>query len=72
MPFFLQGLKTGMYYLRTQPAAHAIQFTVDKSKAIKSTQANISETEEDDDYYQRKMACSMENKEACTMCSGWG
>ena len=26
------GLKTGMYYLRTKPAAQAIQFTVDKSK----------------------------------------
>lgn len=25
------GLKTGMYYLRTPPAAHAIQFTVDKT-----------------------------------------
>lgn len=27
------GLKTGMYYLRTKPAAAAIKFTVDKSKA---------------------------------------
>ncbi|XP_055844449.1 ribonucleoside-diphosphate reductase large subunit [Episyrphus balteatus] len=26
------GLKTGMYYLRTKPAAHAIQFTVDKTR----------------------------------------
>jgi ribonucleoside-diphosphate reductase subunit M1 len=26
------GLKTGMYYLRTKPAANAIQFTVNKSK----------------------------------------
>ena len=26
------GLKTGMYYLRTKPAAQAIQFTVDKAK----------------------------------------
>ena len=26
------GLKTGMYYLRTKPAAQAIQFTVDKVK----------------------------------------
>ncbi|XP_066595733.1 ribonucleoside-diphosphate reductase large subunit-like [Prorops nasuta] len=29
------GLKTGMYYLRTKPAANAIQFTVDKSKLMK-------------------------------------
>jgi ribonucleoside-diphosphate reductase subunit M1 len=26
-----RGLKTGMYYLRTQPAARAIQFTVDQT-----------------------------------------
>jgi ribonucleoside-diphosphate reductase subunit M1 len=26
-----KGLKTGMYYLGTRPAAHAIQFTVDQS-----------------------------------------
>lgn len=25
-----RGLKTGMYYLRTKPAAQAIQFTVEK------------------------------------------
>lgn len=29
-----KGLKTGMYYLRTKPAADPIQFTVDKSKLI--------------------------------------
>jgi ribonucleoside-diphosphate reductase subunit M1 len=26
-----KGLKTGMYYLRTKPAAQAIQFTVDRA-----------------------------------------
>lgn len=31
-----KGLKTGMYYLRTRPAADAIQFTVDKSKLASS------------------------------------
>lgn len=29
-----KGLKTGMYYLRTKPAAKPIQFTVDKTKLI--------------------------------------
>lgn len=29
-----QGLKTGMYYLRTKPAVHAIQYTVDKDDAL--------------------------------------
>jgi ribonucleoside-diphosphate reductase subunit M1 len=33
-----KGLKTGMYYLRTRPAAQAIQFTVDQS-VLKSAKA---------------------------------
>ena len=33
------GLKTGMYYLRTKPAANAIQFTVDKNKLKNITEA---------------------------------
>lgn len=32
------GLKTGMYYLRTKPAANAIQFTVDKEKLKQNVQ----------------------------------
>ena len=37
-----KGLKTGMYYLRTQPAAAAIAFTVDKSKLQKSKKVDAS------------------------------
>lgn len=33
---YLQGMKTGMYYLRTRAAADAIQFTVDKSSFAKA------------------------------------
>ncbi|KNZ73193.1 Ribonucleoside-diphosphate reductase large chain [Termitomyces sp. J132] len=131
-----KGLKTGMYYLRTRPAAQAIQFTVDQSvlkdaklQAAKAQQAinaspalaststsvsaaaptpaaantaafqNAKSTEEvlgslslddktksageiDPEYaaaLQRqkereladaKLQCSLENKEACLMCSG--
>lgn len=41
------GLKTGMYYLRTRPAANPIQFTVDKkrlaaSRALNQTNGNTS------------------------------
>jgi ribonucleoside-diphosphate reductase alpha subunit len=43
-----QGLKTGMYYLRTRPKARAVQFTVDPVA---------------------KVACSLENKDECVMCS---
>jgi len=135
-----KGLKTGMYYLRTRPAAQAIQFTVDQSvlnqvkktvaedgsslpsksngvpipvassspfevplkpsSQLPSSAATISvppsdalaslsldeklkkAAEEDPEYaaaLQRqqereladaKLQCSLENKEACLMCSG--
>ncbi|KAG5895778.1 hypothetical protein JTB14_001625 [Gonioctena quinquepunctata] len=39
-----KGLKTGMYYLRTKPAAKPIQFTVDKSKLIVSNKQNGEES----------------------------
>jgi ribonucleoside-diphosphate reductase subunit M1 len=35
-----KGLKTGMYYLRTRPAAQAIQFTVDQSVLKEAKTAN--------------------------------
>lgn len=35
-----KGLKTGMYYLRTRPAAQAIQFTVDQAILQKAKEAN--------------------------------
>ncbi|XP_043676169.1 ribonucleoside-diphosphate reductase large subunit [Vespula pensylvanica] len=34
------GLKTGMYYLRTKPAANALQFTVDKTKLNKANKTS--------------------------------
>lgn len=36
------GLKTGMYYLRTKPAANALQFTVDKTRLRASRPADES------------------------------
>lgn len=71
------GLKTGMYYLRTKPAAQAIQFTVDKSK-IKSAVAKkegsgdqapaaagdlVSVTKN-----METLACSINNQDDCLMC----
>lgn len=63
MDFFSQGLKTGMYYLRSKPAAQAIQFTVDQEALKKTSEEQAKQNEE-------AMACSLENKEACLMCSG--
>ena len=124
-----KGLKTGMYYLRTQAAAAAIQFTVDKksvdtahmtlpyleklnrrkyvpktyiSSDYESTsvvsssteptslensvgELNISDKKADpkneestenkdnseyDIHSSEVLACSIENPESCTMCSG--
>eukprot|EP00388_Colpodella_angusta_P022662 GDKJ01058002.1.p1 GENE.GDKJ01058002.1~~GDKJ01058002.1.p1 ORF type:complete len:667 (+),score=72.46 GDKJ01058002.1:101-2002(+) len=36
-----QGLKTGMYYLRSRPAADAIKFTVDMKKLKEAQVANV-------------------------------
>lgn len=79
-PIYLQGLKTGMYYLRTKPAANAIQFTVDKSK-LKSTvgtgannstsgTTNGTMTGANSEGLQNMaaMVCSLENKDECLMC----
>ncbi|KAF6036538.1 RRM1 [Bugula neritina] len=71
-----KGLKTGMYYLRTKGAAQAIQFTVDKSKLKANNSAKAASEEEAAAEQQQRqeneaaMLCSLENKEACMMCSG--
>eukprot|EP00731_Ephydatia_muelleri_P030819 Em0022g333a len=68
-----KGLKTGMYYLRTQPAANAIQFTVDQRvvNEVKKKQGASSGAAEDaeraKDYSD--MACSLQNREGCISCS---
>ncbi|OWY23024.1 ribonucleoside-diphosphate reductase subunit alpha [Sphingobacteriales bacterium UPWRP_1] len=40
-----RGLKTGMYYLRTRPAADPIKFTVDMSKLRRTETAPVAATE---------------------------
>lgn len=64
---FRNKLKTGMYYLRSKAAASAGKFSVDADleKALRDKQANG-----DLDYEESKLLCSIENPEACLMCSG--
>lgn len=66
------GLKTGMYYLRTKPAANAIQFTVDKSKVRASVvNGNGIAPDKDSERDEADMAaitCSLQNKDACLSC----
>ena len=63
-----------MYYLRTRPAANAIQFTVDQ----KLLQPTTKENKENDKHKQQLkqqqetaaiLECSRTNREACLMCS---
>jgi len=68
------GLKTGMYYLRSKPAASAIQFTVDKSKLKKNVAtdaASVADANGQDQEQRRNreaMVCSLQNKDDCLMC----
>merc|ERR1719309_1071607 len=70
------GLKTGMYYLRTKPAAQAIQFTV-----VKPNKAAVMKKEGNLDTApaaagdmatvtnnMATLACSINNQDDCLMC----
>jgi ribonucleoside-diphosphate reductase alpha chain len=50
-----KGLKTGSYYLRTQASTSAAKFTI---------------TEQTPAEVDKQLACSIDNPEACEMCSG--
>ncbi len=62
-----KGLKTGMYYLRSQAATSAIKFTLDKSsfepKVTKVSAEEVAKAEKQD-----AIACSLDNPEGCDMC----
>ncbi len=62
-----KGLKTGMYYLRSQAATSAIKFTLDKSsfepKVEKVSAEEMAKAEKQD-----AIACSLDNPEGCDMC----
>ncbi|XP_037958194.1 ribonucleoside-diphosphate reductase large subunit-like [Teleopsis dalmanni] len=67
------GLKTGMYYLRTKPAANAIQFTVDKANGDANGVENPIANRNGDAISDRNkrmadMVCSLENKDECLSC----
>jgi ribonucleoside-diphosphate reductase alpha chain len=62
-----KGLKTGMYYLRSQAASAAIKFTVDKSQLSQPNTA-LSPAELANKEKQDAIACSLEDPEDCDMC----
>jgi ribonucleoside-diphosphate reductase alpha chain len=60
-----KGLKTGMYYLRTQAASQAVQFTIEKQGRM--TVAPAANTTVSDADLLNGGSCSME--EGCVTCS---
>jgi len=62
-----KGLKTGMYYLRSQAATSAIKFTLDKS----SFEPKIQKANDEAAIKAQKqeaIACSLDDPEGCEMC----
>ena len=62
-----KGLKTGMYYLRSQAATAAIKFTLDKS-ALEPKVEKAMELDTTKNQKQDAIACSLDNPEGCEMC----
>merc|ERR1712126_514039 len=73
------GLKTGMYYLRTKPAAQAIQFTVDKTKVKDALSAKKDKVPSDMapaaaadlgevTKNMETLVCSIQNRDECFSC----
>ena len=56
-----KGLKTGMYYLRTQAARDAVKSVIDPSLMKKQPKKELS-------LEEQKAICSRDNKEDCLMC----
>ncbi|GAA5802481.1 ribonucleotide-diphosphate reductase subunit rnr1 [Helicostylum pulchrum] len=68
-----KGLKTGMYYLRSRPAVDAIKFTVDQLALKKMTLTEDTSEISIEAAEQKRLAelqCSIDNQDACLMCSG--
>ncbi len=62
-----KGLKTGMYYLRTQAATQAVQFTVEKQGGQQMQPVVAAGTEPSIDEIPVGAVCTME--EGCVTCS---
>ncbi len=63
-----KGLKTGMYYLRSQAATSAIKFTLDKSNFEPKVDKAMQEEMDAKSQKQDAIACSLDDPEGCEMC----
>jgi ribonucleoside-diphosphate reductase alpha chain len=59
------GLKTGMYYLRSRPAADAIKFTLDHQTRMEGQQPKEDISQMTD---REAMSCSLDNPDDCLAC----
>ncbi|MCI10002.1 ribonucleoside-diphosphate reductase large subunit-like, partial [Trifolium medium] len=59
------GLKTGMYYLRTRAASDAIKFTVPVDKSAIKELSSAEAADGDDDTKMAQMVCSLTNRDDC-------
>ncbi len=63
-----KGLKTGMYYLRSQAATSAIKFTLDKSSFEPKVTGKVQEEVITKVQKQDSITCSLDDPENCEMC----
>ncbi|MGM0946522.1 MAG: ribonucleoside-diphosphate reductase subunit alpha [Bacteroidota bacterium] len=63
-----KGLKTGMYYLRSQAAAAAIKFTLDKTGFEPQDEKAKAEEAAAKSTKQEAVQCSLDNPDDCEMC----
>ncbi|MEB0248952.1 ribonucleoside-diphosphate reductase subunit alpha, partial [Mucilaginibacter sp. 5B2] len=64
-----KGLKTGMYYLRTQAASQAVKFTVENQGGGKNMEAVIPEVVSDSNQEEMPAGPSCSMEEGCVTCS---
>ena len=64
-----QGLKTGMYYLRSKAATDAIKFTLNKDAVKKSEAEGTTRLEQISmEQKQSDLQCSLDNPDECIAC----
>jgi len=64
-----QGLKTGMYYLRTKSAVDAIKFTVQKQSKAQMEPVVVQENTQVQEFTpEEQLACSIDNPDDCIAC----
>ncbi len=63
-----KGLKTGMYYLRTQAAADAIKFTVDQAALLESPSGEVEDEAVSVEAGMSQINCSLDDPEGCEAC----